>query len=522
VRRLLAAALAAACLGPSAAARAAAPPSSPKAPDARVTTPGAAATQARFAIIVGVNQSVDRDAAVLHYADDDAAGFQELFRTLGARTYVLSRFDDNTRRLHPQAVAEAHDPRAAAFAQVAAQVAADVRRARERGVPTALYFVYAGHGNVEGGRGYLALEDGRLYGADLERLVLDPIGADESHVIVDACYSVFLAWSRGPGGEREETRGFSSLGGLAARPDVGLLLSTSSARESHEWSEFQAGIFSHEVRSGLLGAADADRDGHVTYREIAAFIERANAPVPNEKFRPDVYVKEPARSAALLDLRPGLPHRMELGGDSPGHYYLEDARGVRLADFNNAAGQPLHLIREAGAGRLYLRRVGADAEYVLEPAADVLRFEELRPQPSTVASRGAAHESFSLLFSLPFSQQVVDGYVVRDAPPPPRRTRNVRRAVGLGLVGVGAAAGIAGTWAVLSALDLQHETAVGQQRNLELNQEISRRNTASRILYGAGGLALAAGAWLLLAPGRAAPPVTVGLGPDGVGLGGTF
>lgn len=127
---------------------------------------------------------------------------------------------------------------------------------------------------------------------------------------------------------------------LAARPDVGLLLSTSSARESHEWSEYQAGVFSHEVRSGLLGAADADGDGRVSYREIAAFVERANASVPNEKFRPDAFVKASTRTeaGALIDLRPGLAHRLELSGDHPGHYLVEDGRGVRLADFHNAAG----------------------------------------------------------------------------------------------------------------------------------------------------------------------------------------
>jgi hypothetical protein len=316
---------------------------------------------ARFALVIGVNQSGERDTPVLRYADDDAAGYLELFRTIGARTYLLSRFDDNTRRLHAQAMAEAQDPRRAELAATVAQVKADVARARARGVRTVLYFIYAGHGKVEDGRGYLALEDGRLYGADLER-VIDATSADDTHVIVDACYSVFLAFSRGPGGERREARGFSSLGGLGARPNVGLLLSTSSARESHEWSEYQAGVFSHEVRSGLLGAADADGDGQVSYREIAAFIQRANAPVPNEKFRPDVYVKAPASAPALVDLRAALERRLELGGDHPGHYLLEDARGVRLADFHNAPGQPLHLIRPAAAGPLFLRRAGGGDE----------------------------------------------------------------------------------------------------------------------------------------------------------------
>ena len=489
-----------------------------------------AVVPARFAIIMGVNRSVDQDAALLKYADDDAAQFQDLFRALGARTYLLSRFDENTRRLHTQAVAEAHEPSAAGFAQVLEQVAGDVRRARDRHVPTVLYFVYAGHGKVEGGRGYLALEDGRLYADDIERLMLDPIHADQVHIIVDACYSVFLALGRGPGGgQRREVRGFSALGGLGSRPEVGLLLSTSSARESHEWSEFQAGIFSHEVRSGLLGAADADGDGHVTYREIAAFVDRANAPIPNEKFRPDVYVKEPATTRALLDLRPGLHRRIELTGEQPGHYLLEDARGVRVADFHNAPGQSLRLIRQAGDGPLFLRRLGDEFEYIVGTGDDVQRLGALLKKPSAVAARGAAHESFGLLFTLPFSQRVVDDFVVRPltAAPPMTDTAeaapsSVRRPVAVALLAGAVGLAAAGTWAVLGARNLHGAAAQNQADRYQLNQEIDRRDSLARLFYGAGGAAIVASALLLLWPSRpdsASPAVTLGATAAGFAVG---
>src|SRR5207247_3242095 len=140
-------------------------------------------------------------------------------------------------------------------------LASDIRQARQRNVKTALYFVYAGHGNVRDGHGYVTLEDARIDGAALEADVLKKINADQTHFIVDACYSYFLAVGRGPGGQRHELRGFTQLAGLAARESVGLLLSTSSARESHEWAGVQAGVFSHEVRSGLYGAAGAAGDG---------------------------------------------------------------------------------------------------------------------------------------------------------------------------------------------------------------------------------------------------------------------
>jgi hypothetical protein len=480
---------------------------------------------ARFAIIVGVNTSVTNDPP-LRYADDDAAGYLELFRALGARTYLLSRFDEGTRRLHQQAAAEARDPRRADLAQMVEQVAADVALARGRGLPTVVYFVYAGHGNVDNGRGYLALEDARLYGADLEKLIVDRIGAAQTHFIIDACYSVFLALSRGPGGERHEAHGFSALGGLGARPGVGLLLSTSSARESHEWSEFQGGVFSHEVRSGLLGAADANGDGQISYREIAAFVERANAPIPNEKFRPDVYAKEPASAPPLMDLRPGLGRRLELDGDHPGHYFIEDARGVRLADFNNAPGHALRMIRPA-VGELFLRKLAptpdGEVEYVMEAAPAVLRLEDLLPRPSTAQARGAAHESFRLLFSLAFSQQVVDTFVVRGPDvaevPEERPARSLRRPIGWGLIAVGTVAAAGATWVAISALDARPSPRANQMEIYQANQVIADRNDRARLLYGVSGIALTAGVLVLLWPrfAHTEPPVAVGLVPRAEG-----
>jgi hypothetical protein len=65
-----------------------------------------------FALIVGVNQSVDASLPMLLYADDDAVRYHELFRTLGARTYLLTRPDANTRQVFPEAVTVAREPRA--------------------------------------------------------------------------------------------------------------------------------------------------------------------------------------------------------------------------------------------------------------------------------------------------------------------------------------------------------------------------------------------------------------------------
>src|SRR5581483_1448505 len=49
-----------------------------------------------YALIIGVNRAVDADLPPLHYADDDAVRYQELFRALGARTALLTRLDPET------------------------------------------------------------------------------------------------------------------------------------------------------------------------------------------------------------------------------------------------------------------------------------------------------------------------------------------------------------------------------------------------------------------------------------------
>jgi hypothetical protein len=90
----------------------------------------ALAARAAFAVIVGVNRSVDTHQIELHYADDDAARSFELMSALGARAQLLTRLDDNTARLHPQALAEARAPTLAKLEAAVKTLAADVSRAR--------------------------------------------------------------------------------------------------------------------------------------------------------------------------------------------------------------------------------------------------------------------------------------------------------------------------------------------------------------------------------------------------------
>jgi hypothetical protein len=491
----------------------------------------AAPAPALFAVVIGANRSVDVQLAPLSYADDDAFRYRDLFRSVQARTVVLTRPDDNTRRINTD-VDQVRAPVERALADTVAGLAQEVAGAQRAGRRTVLYFVFAGHGNLGKQGAYLTLEDQRLTGADLDQRVLRAIGADESHVIVDACYSYLLVHERGPGGRAREVHGFSQLSGLLERQDVGLLLSTSSARESHEWQEFQAGVFSHEVRSGLYGAADSNGDGQVSYREIAAFINWANAAIPNERFRPEVFSRPPRGQTRLLDLRAALGDRVTVDLEvEPGHHLMEDQQGNRVAEFHNSRGQAVRLVRPPAAGVLFVRHIGSGREYEIPPGAGERKLSTLATRAAPLRTRGAAHHAFSRIFSLPFDDWVVEQFApeAESAAPALRveraaRTRPVewRRPAAIGALGVAALAAGASLWAVSSTRSLEREAGRSSQvRTADLNRTLERRRGQAVGLAVASGVAASGGLMLWFWPSAPVQPVAAAAPGQPVVLGAT-
>ena len=172
--------------------------------------------------------------------------------------------------------------------------------------------------------------------------------------------------------------------------------------KTHEWTEFQAGIFSHEVRSGLLGAADADRNGKVTYRELGAFVRRANEAIVNRKYRPEVVTQPPAGDPdAVFAELPDGPMVLELDND-PGRIFVDSENGVRLADLHPAPGMRLALRLPTDLGVMYVQQVGSEREVRLEPKPGRLLLSALAPSTARARARGAAHDAFRLLFARQF------------------------------------------------------------------------------------------------------------------------
>ena len=396
------------------------------APAVRAAAP---APRAAFAVVVGNNRSLGGRRPDLHYADDDAAKYFAILQTIAKDDVaLLADFDEDTARLFPAARARARAPTREELLRAGRELTARVQAAANAGTETDVYFVFAGHGDVDQGMGFVDLADARFTSVDLEQW-LRAIPFSRAHVILDSCNSFFMFGARKPGGRYYATPE-DAMRTLAARmPNVGVFLSTSAEGESFEWSEIQSGVFSHVVRSGLLGAADADGDGNVSYQELAAFVATATADVPNPNMRPHVFSRGPGGrdEQPIVAARDRTGARtVRLTDPAAMRVRLRDRESLPLLDANEEAGRPLVLTLpdDWTDGAVFERatstRAGAAPETFAVPlsTADVT-LASLQPIVPRGASRGPA-EIFQKLFIRPFGPRALAAYVAEaSAAPPP-------------------------------------------------------------------------------------------------------
>ena len=365
----------------------------------------------RYALIIGNNLSLDEGIAPLSFADDDAAKYYEVFSAAGADVELFTVLDPAAQQRFTRAAAVARPPRRRDILASLDALFVRMQADRAAGRETHFYFIYSGHGNIGPNReGYIFFLDTRFRRSELFREVLARSPASYNHIILDACHAYFLVQKRGKGAEREgnyraAVLDFLKTEDLASYPNTGVILAASSDSETHEWNYWESGIFSHELRSALLGSADVDGDGVVTYQEAAACVEAANAAIVNPKLRLSVYYQPPAGKidTPLFDLK-------ALAGQGPSlqfepavsrRYYVEDARGVRVADLFPSAEQTVR-IGLIGQAPFFLRtaekeaRIGAD----LPQWMDV---QKLIFEPRAASTRGSADTSFRKhLYEIPY------------------------------------------------------------------------------------------------------------------------
>jgi hypothetical protein len=382
-----------------------------------------------FAVVIGNNKSLGKRRPDLHYADDDAARYFEILQTMApGRVSLLADFDRDTQRLFPGVMPSAVPPRRRALDAVGQRLAREVRAAQRAGHETEVYFVFAGHGDVAQGEGFIELADARFRSSELKAW-LRAIPFTRAHVILDSCNSFFMLGVRKPGGRHFATSEDAARALSTQLPNVGVFLSTSAEGEAFEWSEIQSGIFSHVVRSGLLGAADANADGLVSYVELAAFVATATSNVKNPNMRPHVFARAPGAAEqtpiARLQSMTGV-RRFELSDVSSLRLRLRDESGLPLLDAHAERGVTLRValpeswLRGATLERGQGAASRSDAElYAVPEAPETVTLAALQLLSARSAGRGP-DETFRTLFAEPFGPHALASYVAgrRSRPPP--------------------------------------------------------------------------------------------------------
>lgn len=373
----------------------------------------ASAKDVRLAIVVGNNGSATLGRAELRYADDDAAKYAALFATSTAEDVeLLARFDADTARLFPAQAKKAVAPTRVAIDAAVGRMAARAKAARDQGDRVVFTFVFAGHGDVEEGRGFLELEDGRFFREDLESM-LTKVPADRAHVFLDACNSVYMLVARKPGGTRFTTPEEIERSMAARLAHVGTFVSTSADAQVYEWSRIESGVFSHSLRSGLSGAADLDGDGRVTYAELRAFVRISAAGVPNARFRPRIYARGPGGRDDEVVFEPraaGEGRKVSLSAGTERRVTLLDADEVPLIDvrLEKGFGTNVYVPRPEPERRTMtlVEHEDGKAERRVELAFAETGSTEEAPAKPALAARTAGRP-FELLFAVPFGPHSV-------------------------------------------------------------------------------------------------------------------
>jgi hypothetical protein len=364
----------------------------------------------RYAVIVANNLSLDEGVQPLQYADDDGARYFETFVASGIVTKLLALPDERTQSKFPKAAEAAVLPKRDKLIATLKSVFESIKKDNAEGFTTHFTFVYAGHGNVGPNReGYINLLDAKLTRKEFFSEVIAPSPSTFNHIILDACNSYFLVNKRGggvphrEGNYTDDIRDFLSNETLQHYPNTGVILAASEDSETHEWTQLESGIFSHEILSAFVGTADVNEDGVITYQEAASCVEAANFGIRNQKARLNVYFRPPAnrQDVPLMDLST-FEHAtlLLLDKEMGGRYYIEDSRGIRTVDLHFSKEQAVR-VNLVGDAPFYIRTDYTEAE--INSSDKIILSSGLAFSALQEKNRGSVEQSFRKhLFEVPF------------------------------------------------------------------------------------------------------------------------
>lgn len=498
-----------------------------------------------YAIVIGNNappsSGTAEKLAPLRYADDDAVRYFQLFSRM-AETRLLVVLDTQTQRRYPGLAARTEAPTLANLDHVVAELAARMERDRRRGDRPVLYFAFSGHGaRDDHGDAFLALVDGGLTQQKLYEDVLARMPSAVTHLIVDACHAGGVVGVRGGFFEREantqsapttteDVKPILEATPLARYPQVGVILATTLGQESHEWSAIESGVFTHELLSGLLGAADVNADRRIEYTELQAFIAAANRNIKDPRAIPHVIARPPQldQNVAIVSLADLRGMRLVHGNvSSLGHFHVELDNGQRYLDAHLEPGAPVAFALP-DATTAFLR---TDTQEATLPSSGPVALASVPLGELRSGRRGSIEASYQqALFSAGYGRAYYQGYVdsigaVGVSFPPAsvhaelRRDSSPKRRVAIGGGVVAGGLGVAAVVTGVIAMNAKHEFQMTnlQRPAVEARHRYERYGTIA-VVTGAAALATGALSYWLWRDSRSNTRV-VPLAPGDAGTG---
>ncbi len=304
-----------------------------------VASPCSARVQ-RFAVLVG-NNIGQGDDTPLRYAETDARKVAEVLRDVGGfePAEIVVLLGENADSVRRTLISVNDRIRAAASLP---------------DTETLLLVYFSGHADARS----LRLGRSRLDLSELAQLVRGS-AATFRMLILDACRSGAL--TRVKGGRSVPAFDLTRGGGLRGE-GLAFVTASSANEDAQESDELRGSFFTHALVSGLLGAADADRDGSVTLEETY-------------RYAYDATLRSTSRTFA------GIQHpsfRFETRGQG----------SIVLSHVQATSASRAVLSFPPGTGFLVLRD-GSDGPVVAEVLADGARDLSLRPGTYFVRGRGA-------------------------------------------------------------------------------------------------------------------------------------
>ena len=357
----------------------------------------------RLAVVVGNNSSQEAGLEALKFADDDAMQYAWFFRFVADEVWLHVRPDEESAAMHPNEETAGPPTRDAVLATLDAAVE-KAQAWADAGDEVVVYLLFSGHGSYDAeGKGFLHLEDGKLTTRDLFYHLIGRTEDFFAVLVIDACNAGFLVKSKGPG---RRAAGETTLE-IEQYGNVGLVLASSPTGEVREWGRYLAGIFSHQVRSALSGAADVDADGKVSFQELASFVEAANRAVTNPALKLTPYIRPPLS-------RPGLPlvdfsdalftQYLSVQLDHAGKVAVYDQELVRVADFHLDAGVAAK-VALAGTGEHFVAVDGKEYRVPAGTRGTVALGDLAVDEEPQVAVRGVDEYYSKHLFAIPYSPE---------------------------------------------------------------------------------------------------------------------